>query len=205
MATNNLALRAAVLALAGGMGAGCIEPDCAETYFLDTPQTTVENGLGGRVHDIALELKTDQRPFVPAQYRGIPVGSNLSIYCAPVDRNGNFSDSGCQDGKGFEFFISFISPEGNVLRDFDEDRAGTWVYNQEDIVLKGQPDFTVKCSVWRPPCAIGGRYIDEQGRTQYSDWGQRTLIGNAEAGIVTEMLCPAPMSDFEPVDDAYRH
>jgi len=203
MATNN-ALKAVVLALAGGVGPGCLEPDCEKTYSLDTPQATIENTISGNVESIALELKTDQRPFVPAQYRGIPVGTNLSIYCAPVDRNGDFASSGCQDGKRFEFFISFIDPEGDVLRTFYENRAGTGAYNQEDIVLEGQQDFRVRCAVWRPLCATGGRYIDEQGRTQYSDWGQRTFIGDAEAGIVTEMLCPAPMPDFEPVDEAYR-
>ncbi|MBU2638468.1 MAG: hypothetical protein KJ955_05830 [Nanoarchaeota archaeon] len=208
MATTLTKILAASI-IAGSVSAGCIEEDCADTYFLNEPQVMVENDLDRRVVSIDLGLATDQRPFVPAQYRGIPVSSNLSIYCAPVDRNGNLASSGCVDGKKFEFYAYSTDEDGNVhpiasdhmagfaakmLKEINENYANSW----------GAAE-TLTCVVRTPRCSTAGYpYIDEYGRERFQEtaWRPETLVGTAEAEIVIEQLCPAPIPPFKPVDES---
>ena len=200
MATRNLAVKVAALALAGGLANGCIEEDCIETYFPDTPQVTIEDSMNGRINDIALELRTDMRPFVPAEYRGIPVGDNLTIYCAPMTTSWITAQNNCKGGKEFEFFVNILDRDGNILHTYPEDMAGTLNSVREDIELSGNFDGSIVCNVWSPECAIE-TYIDNEGREQPLVTRPRKLIGRVEADVITEMLCPAPISPFKPVDE----
>lgn len=207
MATKLLQILA-VPVIAGGISAGCIAEDCADTYFLDTPQVLIENDLDGRVRDIKLELKTDQRPYVPPEHRGIPVGTNLSIYCAPLDRHGRAIRNDCKDSKEYEFFVDYIDAEGKLYPVYDESRGGFDSSLLQEVELEGRIDSAfLRCTIWSPECATAGYVVDENGRMVFkpTEYRQRTMVGQATAEIITEQLCPAPIPYARPVsEDEWR-
>ncbi|MFH1065672.1 MAG: hypothetical protein V1734_04175 [Nanoarchaeota archaeon] len=200
MTTKNLFTKAAALALAGSLATGCIQEDCLDTYFLDdaTKTVSIKPEFTERVNDISLTIEARNMPY---NYRGeYAYAENLRLKCAPnVDNN-------CLEGYEYEFFVNYITPDGERIGVYSENNGG---YNalldlrefRADGITEGG---VIECNVWSPKCTTKGYfYRDEYGITRIhtDEWRPRTLVGSATAVIAQSAVCPAPLPPFKPVSD----
>lgn len=200
MATKNIFAKAAALALAGSLSAGCIEEDCLDTYSHDdsTKIVSIEPEFTERVSNISLTIEARNMPY---NYRGeYAYAENLRMKCAPnVDNN-------CLEGYEYEFFVNYIRPDGERIGVYSENNGG---YNaildirefRADGITEGG---VLECIVWSPACTTKGYFFrDEYGRTQIhtDEWRPRTLVGSATTVIAQSAVCPAPIPPFKPVSD----
>lgn len=200
MATKNLAVKAAALALAGSIANGCIQEDCLDTYFLNdsTKEVSIEPEFSERVRDISLTMEARNYPY---DYRGeYAYAENLRLKCRPS------IDNDCAlSWVQYEFFVNYIAPDGQVSR-IGMPNAGNMrsLDIMEFELPEGAEGGRVECVVWSPECPTEGfYYYDNQGRRQFqaTEWRQRSLVGKVSAEVGLTLVCPAPIPPFEPVSD----
>lgn len=198
MTTKNLAVKVAALALTGGIGSGCIVDDCLDTYVLNQPQVSVEPEFTERVNNIDLTIEARNNSY---DYRGeYAYAKNLRLKCVPS------MDNNCVDALEYEFRVNYITPEGDLIEMYKENRGS---YDATlDLREFELPEYAegglVECIVWSPACATNGRVVVINGVEHYefTKYRPRMLVGIATAEVGLSLVCPAPISPFKPVSDA---
>lgn len=201
MATKNLFTKAAALAFAGSLATGCIEEDCLDTYSHDdsTKTVTIEPEFTERVNNINLTMEARNNPW---DFQGEHAyAENLRLKCSPnVDNN-------CLEGYEYEFFVNYITPDGERIGIYSENNGG---YNATLDIREFRADGiaeggVLECIVWSHECTTKGFfYRDEYGNVRIftEKWRPRTLVGSATTVIAQSAVCPAPIPPFRPVSDA---
>ncbi|MDD4878120.1 MAG: hypothetical protein PHO02_03730 [Candidatus Nanoarchaeia archaeon] len=198
MATRFKSILTGAALAAGIASSGCIQQDCLDTYLLNEPQVSIESEFSERIRTINLTMEARNYSY---DYRGEHAyGENLRLICKPnIDNN-------CLEGYEYEFFINYVSPDGERTGLYSENRGGF----RESIAIDTElnPDAeggSIECIVWSPACTTNGYfYRDEEGITRIFtfEYRPRTLVGTATAEIGMSAVCPAPLAPFRPVDES---